>query len=129
MCSGATGGPYEIKRPALVRFIAASVAESVEYVRGNELGAFLQTTVPEGRPCAVLGLPPDPFSRLAICGGLARRLDALSMGCETGLCARRRAVEKRQRNRTQLSVDHITPARNFVSVERAYTELEQLSAE
>ena len=69
-------------------FIAASVAESVEYVRGIELRAFLQATVPEGRPCAVRGLPPDPFSRLAICGGLARRLDALSMGCETGrLCA------------------------------------------
>ena len=46
------------------------MAKSVEYVRGNELGAFLQATVPEGRPCAVLGLPPDPFSRLAICGGL-----------------------------------------------------------
>ena len=31
-------------------------------------------------------------------------------------------------NRTQLSVDHTTPLRNLVSVGRAFTEIEQLSA-
>ena len=60
----------QANKSKLSRPLSASVAESVEYVGGNELRAFLQATVPEGCPCAVLGLPPYPFSRLAICGGL-----------------------------------------------------------
>ena len=66
--------------------------------------------------------PPGP----PLLGAQPRQLE-LSMGCARDAVCTRRAVESRQRNRTQLSVDHITPVRNFVSVGSAFTEIEQLS--
>ena len=75
----------QANKSKLSRPLSASVAESVEYVGGNELRAFLQATVPEGCPCAVLGLPPYPFSRLAICGGLDGLATKLAAETSNGL--------------------------------------------